>query len=98
MTAGNDAPASRLGHTVTGLVVKNLSAGGRVMTDGKSDGERDGERGEERSLSIWVTGRAGGATNYLESLVSGVRVARDVMVALGAAHSGRSQAGCEAVR
>ena len=94
MTAGNDAPASRLGHTVTGLVVKNLSAGGRVMTDGKSDGER----GEERNLSIWVTGRAGGATSYLESLVSGVRVARDVMVALGAVHNGMCWAGCEAVR
>jgi len=98
MVSGNDAPASRLGHTVTGLVVKNLSAGGRVMTDGKRSEERDKKRGGERSLGIWVTGRAGGATSYLESLASGVRVARDVTAALGAAHGVRSRAGREAVR
>ena len=53
--------ASRLGHSARGLVVCNLDDDGRLLADGVA------------SVPIRVTGRAGGAGGYIESLLSGVR-------------------------
>lgn len=65
-TAFDGSMASRPGHRVAGLILKTFGRGGRLAV------------GQDSSATIWVTGRAGGATGYLESLASGVRVARDV--------------------
>jgi Glucose inhibited division protein A len=62
--------ASRLEHETRGVMVTNLGPGGRLISDG------DGP------LPVWVTGRAGGAEGYLESLAAGVRTAVDVAAAL----------------
>ena len=51
--------ASRLGQQVRGLVVTDLGDAGRL---GRT------ARGE---IPIWVTGRAGGSTDYLGSLQAG---------------------------
>ena len=64
------AMASRLSHSVTGLVITNVGPAGRLLLK------------THPTPGIWVTGRAGGAVDYLGSLASGVRVARDVAVAL----------------
>jgi hypothetical protein len=37
----------------------------------------------EDAPPVWVCGRAGGATGYLESLVSGIRVADEVLAVMG---------------
>jgi len=58
--------ATRLGHTVTGGVVTNTEQAGRLVVR-RCPG-----------LPVWVCGRAGGATDYLDSLASGVRTAREV--------------------
>ncbi|MCE5252776.1 MAG: FAD-dependent oxidoreductase [Actinomycetia bacterium] len=58
--------ASRLGHEVIGLVVTNVDRTGRLTVAGCPP------------LPVWIAGRAGGAADYLESLASGVRVARSV--------------------
>jgi len=59
--------ASRLEHKVRGVSVVNLDTSGRLL----------GEAGA--ASAIWVSGRAGGAKSYLESLASGVRTARSVV-------------------
>ncbi len=63
-------PASRLQHTVTGLVATEVDFTGRVML------------GRDTASVVWVAGRVGGTVDYLESLASGVRVGRSVADAL----------------
>jgi hypothetical protein len=71
------AMASRLGHTVRGLTIENLSPKGRLAV------------GEAATLPVWVAGRTAGAAGYLESLRSGIRAAQDVatFLAAGSAHT-----------
>lgn len=57
-------PAGRLSQKVLGLTVAGLTPGGRVP---------------DPTLRIWVTGRASGARNYVQSLRSGVETAADVL-------------------
>jgi hypothetical protein len=64
------AIASRLGHTVSGLTINNLSPTGRLVVDGRA------------VPLVWVAGRIGGAAGYLDSLRSGIRVAQDVATVL----------------
>lgn len=61
-----DGVATRLGHVVRGVRIGNLSGCGRLV-------EGDGE-----TYPVWVTGRAGGAEDYVESLEAAVRVADDI--------------------
>lgn len=80
--------ATRLQHSVQGLAVKTLGDDGRLMAQGLAIGP------------VWVSGRAGGATGYLESLASGVCVARSVLDYLrcgentGSESSAAGLAGC----
>ena len=64
------AMACRLGHTVSGLTIKNLSPTGRLVVDGHA------------APPVWAAGRVGGAAGYLDSLRSGIRVAQDVAAVL----------------
>ncbi|OFW67101.1 MAG: hypothetical protein A2Y74_08605 [Actinobacteria bacterium RBG_13_63_9] len=66
------AMASRPLQHVRGLVVTNVSQSGRLVVEGGP------------AKAIWVTGRASGATGYLESLLSGVRTGIDVAAAVRA--------------
>ena len=66
------AMASRPLQRVRGLVVTNVSQSGRLVVEGGP------------AKAIWVTGRASGATGYLESLLSGVRTGIDVAAAVRA--------------
>ncbi|MBN1632131.1 MAG: FAD-dependent oxidoreductase [Thermoleophilia bacterium] len=63
---GAQTIASRLEHRVRGLVVKTVTDDGAVRTSQVGAG------------FLWVAGRAGGASDYLESLASGTRVAADI--------------------
>ncbi len=60
-------PASRLGYLVRASVAAGLEKEGRLPGLGSR---------------VWVAGRAAGATNYVESLWSGMRVAEGVLVRL----------------
>ncbi|MBN1320190.1 MAG: FAD-dependent oxidoreductase [Thermoleophilia bacterium] len=60
------AIASRLGHRVIGQRISSISEFGRLTLT------------TTPLLPVWVAGRAGGAGEYVQSLRSGVRVARDV--------------------
>jgi hypothetical protein len=64
---GNGVPpiASRLPMTVVGMVVKDLGQAGRMLLDGVR-------------APIWVIGRAAGASDYLDSLSSGLKAASDI--------------------
>jgi len=63
---GGGLIASRLGHCVIGKRITNVSSHGRLVPPTAT------------GPSVWIVGRAGGAGDYLESLRSGVRAARDV--------------------
>ncbi|HEY5529134.1 MAG TPA: FAD-dependent oxidoreductase [Thermoleophilia bacterium] len=58
-----DLPAARLEHVITAEVIADAQGGGRVA-------EIDG---------VWVVGQAAGAKGYLDSLQSGIEVARAIM-------------------
>jgi hypothetical protein len=51
------------------MVVEGLSPGGKMQPDG-------------RRTPIWIVGRAAGASDYLDSLSSGLQAANDVANAL----------------
>lgn len=76
-----DPPATRLQHRVSGLMVTSRDSEGRVEIQGGG------------SPRIWVAGRAGGATSYLESVMSGVRVAENVERALACARAEDDEGG-----
>jgi hypothetical protein len=76
---------SRLPQTIRGLVVRNVDGGGRFVGRGMGPGR------------VWVAGRAAGACGYLESLASGVRVARCVVEELRAAYGGGCVLGSHAL-
>ncbi len=67
---GHGPVASRLGQEVRALVVGDLGHAGRLCVQGMEDSP------------IWVTGRAGGSADYLESLRAGVLTAIGVAGAL----------------
>ena len=73
--------ASRLAHTVRGLVIENVGAGGRLGGD------------EVAGVPIWVTGRAGGSAGYLQSLEAGARTGREVSKAVGSCGVGQTAGG-----
>ena len=52
---------TRIGGEVRGLVACNVDETGRLRVDGP------------QADTVWITGRAGGAQGYLESLAAGVR-------------------------
>ena len=58
-----DLPAARLEHVITAEVIADAQGGGRVA-------EIDG---------VWAVGQAAGAKGYLDSLQSGIEVARAIM-------------------
>lgn len=69
--------ANRMGYMVRGRAVRSLGADGRLVARGVPVGP------------VWVCGRAAGAKDYVESLSSGVRVAKSVIAFL------QHQLGCE---
>ncbi len=71
MDGVDGAVASRLGHSVTGLVVRNCDCSGRLVVKGSLDSP------------IWICGRAGGASDYVDSLVSGVKTGYGVARVVG---------------
>lgn len=70
---------SRLGQRVRGLAVANLDPQGRL------------DLGSEWPSSVWVAGRAAGATSYLESLESGIAVAECIWAEVERAEFGRGE-------
>jgi hypothetical protein len=65
--------ASRPRCLVDGLAVVNVCAGGRL------------ESPSYRGVPVWITGRAGGAREYLDSLSAGVRTGDALARFLGCA-------------
>ena len=68
--------SSRARCVVEGLCAVNLCAGGRL------------ESGSDVERPVWITGRAGGAKEYLGSLAAGVRTGKAVAQFLGCVDAG----------